>query len=89
MILHGPHDPTMSRWTDVMRWLGGGRVPTPYNDEFLFWWHRQVIVVDDYSYVRIDYRGDPDMSLPPSSTYGDIGRKSFYIFHFFCVFQKE
>jgi hypothetical protein len=35
---HGQRDPTMSWWTDVMRWLGGGRVPTPYNDEFFFWW---------------------------------------------------
>jgi hypothetical protein len=31
---HGPHDPTMSRWTDVMRGLGDGKVPNPYNDEF-------------------------------------------------------
>jgi hypothetical protein len=37
-----PHrllDPAMSQWTEVMRWLGGGRVPTPYNNEFFFWWH--------------------------------------------------
>jgi hypothetical protein len=36
-----PHDLrrfSMTRWTDVMRWLGGGRVPTPYNDEFFHWW---------------------------------------------------
>jgi hypothetical protein len=38
IVLHGPHDPAMARWTEVMRRLGGGRVPTPYNDEFFFWW---------------------------------------------------
>jgi hypothetical protein len=36
IIPHGPREPTMSRWTDVMRQLGGGRVPTLYNDEFFF-----------------------------------------------------
>jgi hypothetical protein len=30
-------DPTMSQWNEVMRQLGGGRVPFPYNDEFFFW----------------------------------------------------
>jgi len=36
IIPHGPRNPTMSRWTDLMRWIGGGRVSTPYNDEFFF-----------------------------------------------------
>jgi hypothetical protein len=86
---HGQRDPTMSWWTDVMRQLGGGRVPTPYNDEFFFWWHRQVIAIDDYSYGGIDYRGDPNMPFPPGSAYGDIGKKCFYIFHFFVFFNKN
>ena len=86
---HGQRDPTMSWWIDVMRWLGGGRVPTPYNDEFFFWWCRQVIAIEDYAYVRIDYRGDLDIPLPPGFTYGDIGKKYFYIFHFFVFFEKE
>jgi hypothetical protein len=66
-------------------------VPTPYNDEFFFWWRRQVIAMDDYPYAGIDYRGDPDMPLPPGSAYGDIGMKNFffYIFHFFVFFSKK
>jgi hypothetical protein len=72
-----------------MRRLGGGRVPTPYNDEFFFWWCRQVIAIEDYAYVRIDYRGDLDIPLPPGSAYGDIGKKYFYIFHFFVFFKKN
>jgi hypothetical protein len=36
IIPRGPRDPTMSWWTEVMRQLGGGRVTTPYNDEFFF-----------------------------------------------------
>jgi hypothetical protein len=36
-----PHrlcDPTMPRWTNVKRRLGGGRLSTPYNDDLFFWW---------------------------------------------------
>jgi hypothetical protein len=36
IILCGPHNPAMARWTEVMRGQGGGRVPTPYNDDFFF-----------------------------------------------------
>jgi len=55
-----PHelcDPAMSWWTDVMRRLGDGRVPTPYNDELFFWWCRQVIAIEDFPYGGIAYRG--------------------------------
>jgi len=31
IVSHGPCDPTMAWWTEVMRQLGGGRVPTSYN----------------------------------------------------------
>jgi hypothetical protein len=71
-----------------MRQLGGGIVPTPYNDDFFFWWCRQVIAIGDYPYARIDYRGDPYIPFPLSSAYGDIGMKSFYIFHF-LFFSKR
>jgi hypothetical protein len=50
---------------------------TPYNDDFFFWWRRQIIALDDYSYVGIDFRGDPDMPLPLGVTYGAIGKQYF------------
>jgi len=71
-----------------MRRLGGGRVLTPYNDESFFWWRRHVISIDDYPYAGIDYRGDLDVPFPPGSTYDDIGKKFFCIFHFFCFSKR-
>jgi hypothetical protein len=59
---------------------------TPYNENFFYWWQRQVIPLDDYPYEGIDFIGDPDMPLSLGAAYGDIGRpKCFYIFHFFFV----
>jgi hypothetical protein len=83
IIPRGPHDPAMARWVEVMRRQGGGRVVTPYNDDFFFWWGRQIIALDDYPYVGIDFRGDPDMPLPPGDAYGTIGKQCFLYISFF------
>jgi hypothetical protein len=67
-------------------------VPTPYNDDFLFQWSRQVMSLEDYPYTGIDFRGDPDMSLPPGSAYGDIGMPKFFeyfIFLYFCIRKQK
>ena len=55
---------------------GGGRVANPYPADFFPWWRRQIVAIDNYPYARIDFRGDPDMPLPPGSAYGDIGNES-------------
>jgi hypothetical protein len=68
---------------------GGGRVLTPYNKDFFYWWLRQVISLDDYPYEGIDFIGYLDMPLPPGIAYGDIGMpKCFYIFHFFVFWYN-
>jgi hypothetical protein len=36
ILPRGPHNPAMARWIEVMRWQGGGRVPTPYNEDFFY-----------------------------------------------------
>jgi hypothetical protein len=68
-----------------MKRHGGGRVSTPYNDHFFFWWRWQVIALDDYPYAGINFKGDLDMPLPPGTTYGDIGKTLLNI-SFFCIF---
>jgi hypothetical protein len=83
ILPRGPHGPAMARWIEVMRRQRGGRVPTPYNNDFFFWWWWQVIALDDYPYAGIDFRGDPNMSLPPRTAYDDIGTPFFKYFIFF------
>ena len=74
--LHGVRYPAQQRWADVMRRLGGGRVSNPYPVDFFPWWRRQIVSIDDYPYAGIDFRGDPDMPLPPGAAYGNIGNES-------------
>jgi hypothetical protein len=73
----------------MIRWLGGGRVPTPYNDEFFFWWHQNVIAIEEYPYVGINYIGDTDMPFRPGPAYDDIGMNFFLYFIFLCFFEKS
>ena len=72
----GIQDPAQWCWADAMCRLGGGRMSNPYPADFFLWWRRQIVAIDDYPYVGIDFWGDPDMPLPPGSAYGDIGNES-------------
>jgi hypothetical protein len=69
-----------------MRRQEGGRVPTPYNDDFFYWWRWQVIDLDDYPNAGIDFRWKPDMPLPLGTTYGDIGMSKFFKYFIFLYF---
>jgi len=40
-------------------------------------------MIDDYAYVSLDFRGDPDFAIPEGFQLGDLGKK--YIL-FFIVF---
>ena len=69
-----------------MRRMGGGRVDNPYLIELFLWWWRQIIAIDDYPYAGIDFRGDPDMPLPPGAAYGDIDNESqTHFFNFLII----
>ena len=94
--LHGVRYPAQWHWPDAMRRLGVcrvARVANPYPADFFPWWRRQIVAIEDYPYVGIDFRGDPDMPLPPGLVYGDIGNESrpllflkYLKYLSFCVF---
>ena len=74
--LHRVRDPAQRCWANAMHRLGGGRVSNPYPTNFFPWWQQQIVAIDDYPYVGIYFRGDPNMPLPRGSAYGDIGNES-------------
>jgi len=65
----------MGRWANLMKHLGGADIPrTAFDDDFFSWWDQQIIAIDDYPYAGLDFRGDPDLVLPPTATWGNIGK---------------
>jgi hypothetical protein len=61
-------------------------VPTPYNDDFFFWWSWLVKGMEDYPYIGIDFRAYLYILLPLGSAYKDIGMPKFLNISFFCIF---
>jgi hypothetical protein len=79
-----PKDPRMFRWCNLM----ARHVAEPiikYNDSFFDWLRTQMLMVDDYAYVELDFRGDLDLALPEDAQWGDLGNK-YTFFHFLNVF---
>jgi hypothetical protein len=47
------------------------------------------MALENHPYAGIDFRGDPNMSLPPFSTYRDIGMPKFLEYFIFFVFLHK
>jgi hypothetical protein len=60
-----------------MRVFSGGGVPRAtwiFDNEFFVMWEQQIVVLEDYSYVKMDSRGHMGLSLPLEKSWG-IGGK--------------
>jgi hypothetical protein len=70
-----------------MAWHVAGPI-IKYDDTFFDWLQTQMLMVDDYTYVGLDFRGDPDLVLPEDAQWGDLGKKytHFFLFKMFCEF---
>jgi hypothetical protein len=45
-----------------------------------------MLMVDNYAYAELDFRGDPDLALLEGSQWGDIGKKENLFISWFCYF---
>ena len=73
--VNSPCDPWIARWADPMKKLGRSEVTwTNWDDEFFLWWGEQVISVEDYPYVGMNFKADPYLVLPPGATWEVIGK---------------
>jgi hypothetical protein len=70
----GPRDPRMLRWCQLMARHVAGPI-VRYDDTFFDWLQGQVLMVEDYAYAGLDFRGDPDLALPEDAQWGDLGKK--------------
>jgi hypothetical protein len=78
--LPAPTDPRMLRWCQLMARHVAGPI-IKYNDAFFDWLRPQMLMVDDYAYAGLDFRGDPDLALPEGAQWGDLGKKyTFFSF---------
>jgi hypothetical protein len=80
--------PAVCRWAVLLPRQGGGRINESFNDDFFAWLSRQIPVIEDYSYARIDFSRDPEIPVPPGEERGEMG-KFTSLFCCFFVFAKH
>ena len=68
-------DPSMMRWVRIMARTRVGRGKVKFGGPFFRWLNDQILMIEDYTYEGTNFRGDPDLLLPPSAQWGDIGKK--------------
>ena len=82
-LVRSPRQPRLSRWGEIfLRQGGGGSVHSVYDDEFYFWWERQLPALEQFPYDGLDFRGDIDLVLPPGGAWGESGIFIFKILKF-------
>ena len=81
--VRSPRQPRLSRWGEIfLRQGGGGSVQSIYNDDFYFWWERQLPALEQFPYLGLDFRGDINLVLPPRGAWGESGIFCFQILKF-------
>jgi hypothetical protein len=55
-----------------------------YDDTFFDWLQPQMLMVDDYAYVELDFQGYSDLVLLEDAQWGELGKKYTHYFLFKC-----
>ena len=58
-----------------------------YDDDFYFWWERQLPALELFPYAGMDFRGDTDLVLPAGGAWGELGNFYFQNLKFFMNFK--
>lgn len=75
-----PREPKLMRWVTFMaRHPDEGAEVVRFIPEYFHWLENQVFAIQDFPYVGVGFRGDPDMALPPGEQWDDSGNLIFYI----------
>ena len=73
--VRSPRQPRLSQWGDIFLRQGGGDiVHSVYDADFYTWWERQLLALEQFPYAGLDFRGDPELVLPPGGAWGEMGK---------------
>ena len=57
-------DPHMLRWVEIMARMGAGKNKVKFVAPFFCWLNNQILMIEDYAYIGIELKYDPDLPLP-------------------------
>jgi hypothetical protein len=65
--------PRLRRWSEILVRHGGGEGGHYFTEQAAQIWRQTPQVILRFPYVGVDFRGDPDMVLPPGEAFDDRG----------------
>jgi hypothetical protein len=75
----GAQEPRLRRWSQILVHHGGGEGGHYFTVQVAQIWRQMPQVILRYPYAGVDFRGDPDMVLPPGEVFDDRGMFVFCI----------
>jgi hypothetical protein len=86
-------DPHMERCTILSLRLGNEPSVFRFTIDFFAWWRRQLVVIEDFLYVGVEFRGSADLVLLEGTKWDASGTKDHNLvkmYFFICfVFYDE
>lgn len=80
-------DLVMLKWSGLLMQLGGERQPH-FSEDFLSRLDQDMLMVDDYGYVGIDFRNDLNLVLPECEDWDvALGKKHVFSFHVVILYM--
>jgi len=64
LIEHPVSEARMERWTSMSPRLGNEPSSFSFTDDFFAWWRRNIVMIEDYPYVGVEFIGSADLVLP-------------------------
>jgi hypothetical protein len=69
----GVREPRLRRWSQILVRHGGGEGGHYFTEEAAQIWRQMPQVILQFPYAGVDFRGDPDMVLPPGEVFDHRG----------------
>jgi len=79
-----PTEPRLILWSSLAERLRGVQT-LRFDASFLAWLDRQQLNVEGFPYAGMDFRGDPELVLPPGRNWDESGM-CFLVFYHIYVF---
>jgi hypothetical protein len=75
----GVREPRLIRWSQILICHGGGEGGHYFTVEAAQIWRQMPQVILQFPYAGVDFRGDPDMVLPPREVFDHRGMWCFCV----------
>jgi hypothetical protein len=76
----------MERWVSLSPRLGNEPLTFRFTADLFAWWRRKLLVIEDFPYVGVDFRGSENLLLPEDTHWDPSSMKDHKLVMIFFVF---